>query len=101
MSQNKAEEVSNFDVVYAIRTGVTVLMQKTKTLDCDTATAVVFNVSPDNPQDLLIKAAERYAVIRGMKKEHVKAAIERGSIMFYEMQGDDVVRCTPGRYGGK
>jgi hypothetical protein len=100
MPHMKPEEVSSYDVVYAIRTGVTVLMQKTATLDCDTATPVVFCVSPDNPQDILIRAAERCAVLKGMKREHVKAAIDRGSIMFYEMQGEDVVRCTPGRYGG-
>jgi hypothetical protein len=100
MSSLQAEEIPSFDVVYAIRTGVTVLMPKIKTLDCDASAAVLFKRSPDNPDDVLITAQERCAILRGMKKDHLKAAIDRGVMMFYEMQGEDVVRCTPCRYMG-
>lgn len=87
--------ISDYDVLYAVRTGVTVLIQKNAVFDGGIETPAEFSVSPDNPRDVVISAAGRTAVLKSMQKEHLDAAISRGIIMFYEMKEDEVVRCSP------
>lgn len=92
------EIISKYDVLFAIRTGVTVLLPKTPAFDCGIEIPVRFKISPENPRDIVITAAEKSAILKDMRKEHLDAAISRGVLMLYEMTGDEVVRCTPCNY---
>lgn len=93
-----AEVISSYDVLYAVRTGLTILIPKSKTFDCGIEVPVQFKVSPENPRDVVITAADRATVLKDLRKDYLDAAISRGVIMFYEMTGDEVIRCTPCNY---
>lgn len=95
-----AEIISEYEVVFATRTGVTILMPRLGVFDGGIEVPARFRVSPDNPRDVLITAAEKSAVLKGLRKDYLDAAIERGIIMFYELKDDEVVRCTPCNYHG-
>lgn len=97
MEQN-TEIVKNYDVMFAVRTGITVLIPKIPTLDCGTEVPVCFKVSPDNSKDLLITAAGKTAILKGFRQDYLEEAVKRGVIMFYEMKDEEVVRCTPCNY---
>ena len=95
-----AEIIQQYDVVFAVRTGVTILMPKTGIFDGGIEVPARFRVSPDNPRDVLITAAEKSAVLKDLRKDYLDQAIERGVIMFYELKDDEVIRCTPCSYHG-
>jgi len=95
-----AEIISEYEVVFATRTGVTILMPRRGVFDGGIEVAARFRVSPDNPRDVLITAAEKSAVLKDLRKDYLDEAIERGMIMFYELKDDEVVRCTPCSYHG-
>lgn len=90
-----AEIVKEYDVLFAIRTGITILLPKIHALDCSTDVPVQFQISPDNGSDLVITAADKSAILKDFKKELIAEAVKRGVIMFYEMKDEEVVRCTP------
>lgn len=92
------EIIQEYDVVFATRTGVTILMRKIAVFDGGVAAPARFSVSPDNPQDVLISAADKSAVLKDLRKDYLHEAITRGVIMFYELKDDEVVRCTPCNY---
>ena len=98
MKNQPAEIIANYEILFAVRTGITVLMPKNPVFDCDASQTVSFRPHPENPDDLLIDAAGKSAVLKGLKKDYMEESVERGFIMPYEMQGDEVVRCTPCRY---
>ncbi|HRI77820.1 MAG: hypothetical protein H3C49_05745 [Alphaproteobacteria bacterium] len=93
-----AEIISEYEVVFASRTGVTILMRRLAVFDGGIETPARFCVSPDNPRDVLITAAEKSAVLKDLRKDYLDEAIQRGVIMFYELKDDEVVRCTPCSY---
>ncbi len=95
MQQQAPEIISEYDVLFAVRTGITILVPKLAAFDCGVEIPAFFKISPENPRDVIIMAADRSAILKGMKKEHLDAAIARGMIMFYETEDEDVVRCTP------
>jgi hypothetical protein len=95
-----AEIISEYEVVFATRTGVTILMPRLAVFDGGIEVPARFRVSPDNPRDVLITAAEKSAVLKDLRKDYLDEAIERGIIMFYELKDDEVVRCTPCSYHG-
>lgn len=87
-----AEVIDKFEMLYGIRTGLTVLLAPVKTLDVPVSVRVRFR--PD-AADLLIEADGRQAVLKNVPAHHIDQANKHGVIMFYEMDGDDVIRCTP------
>jgi hypothetical protein len=89
------ETISKYEVLFAVRTGVTVLLPCVPAFESG---ALTFDVSPQNPQDVLIQAGKKSVLLKGMKKNHLEAALARGFIMFYETKDDEVVRCTPCNY---
>lgn len=101
MAGQDAEIIQKYDVMFAARTGVTILIPKTKTFDCGVEVSVQFKVSPDNPRDVLITAAGKSAILKDLRKDYLDEALERGVIMFYEMKDDEVVRCTPCNFAKK
>lgn len=91
----KPEIIQKYEVVFGIRTGVTILLPKNPTFDCGVEVPVQFSVSPENPRDVLITAADRSAILKDLRKDYLDDALRRGVIMFYETKDDEVVRCTP------
>lgn len=87
-----AEVIDKFEMLYGIRTGLTVLLSPVKTLDVPVSVRVRFR---PEAADLLIEADGRQAVLKNVPPHHIDQANKHGVIMFYEMDGDDVVRCTP------
>ena len=92
------EIIADYEVLFAMRTGVTVLLPRIPVFDGTVKIPPSFRRSPDNPQDLLIDACGKPVVLKNLQKDYLEEAVERGFIMFYEMQDDEVVRCTPCRY---
>lgn len=92
------ETITQFDVLFALRTGVTVLIPRTAVLDADGKAAPLFRISPDNPRDVIVSAGKSALTLKNMKKEHIDAAVSRGFIMFYEMEDDEVTRNTVCNY---
>lgn len=101
MARQDAEIIQEYDVMFALRTGVTILMPKCPALDCGVEEKVQFDISTDNPGDLVITAAGKSAIIKDLRKDYLDEAVERGIIMLYEMKDDEVVRCTPCNYALK
>ncbi len=91
MSNQAADTITKFEVMFALRTGVTIMLPKIAAFDGISPT---FRQSPDEPRDLIISADARNIRLKGLKKEHVDAAVSRGFIMFYEMEYEDIVRST-------
>ncbi|HEX2751676.1 MAG TPA: hypothetical protein VHP34_00945 [Alphaproteobacteria bacterium] len=101
MSANSAEIITEYDVMFALRTGVTIMIPQTETLNCGIEVPVHFTISPDNPRDILISANGKSAVLKDLRQDYLDEAVERGIIMFYEMKDEEVIRCTPCSYSGK
>jgi hypothetical protein len=101
MSAAPSEIITEYDVMFALRTGVTILIPETETLNCGIEVPVHFTISPDNPKDLLISANGKSALLKDLRKDYMDEAVERGVIMFYEMKDEEVVRCTPCSYNGR
>ena len=94
----KAEIIDRYDVMFAARTGVTILIPKSPTFDGGGDKAASFRVSPENPKDILISAAGKSALLKGLRPDYMEEAVSRGMIMFYELADEEVVRCTPCSY---
>jgi hypothetical protein len=89
------EIIDHYDVMFAVRTGVTIMIPKIAAFDDDVAAKAEFEPSATRPGDVLITAAGKSAVLRDLRKDYLEEAVERGVIMFYELKNDEVVRCTP------
>ena len=101
MAVQAPEIISNYDVLFAARTGLTILIAKNAAFDCGVEVPVEFKISPENPRDILITAAEKSAILKDLRKDYLDEAVKRGVIMFYELKDDEVVRCTPCNLGKK
>jgi len=92
------ETINKFEALFAVRTGLTVMLPCLAMLKGNEKAAVTFSVSPDNPRDIIIVAAGKKSLLKGLQKPHLDASVERGFIMFYETEDDEIVRCTPCNY---
>ncbi len=86
------EVVEKFEMLYGIRTGLTVLLAPIDTLDVPVSVRVEFH---EDKGDLIVSANGREALLKKVPAQHIEQANRHGVMMFYEMKGDDVVRCTP------
>lgn len=84
--------IKDFDAMFTMRTGLTLLLDKQDIFDDNEAE---FEVSDNG--DVLIKALGN-AVVKGLSKTHIDNSINKGFIMFYEMVDGEVVRNTICRY---
>ena len=98
MSNQAPEIVTKYEVLFAVRTGITILMPKTQAFDCGVEVPVSFRISPDSPRDLLIDANGRRVVLKELQKDYLDEVLSRGFLMFYEMKDDEVIRCTPASF---
>jgi hypothetical protein len=86
--------ITKYEVLFALRTGVTIIVPKIAAFNGGTDSTIHFNISPDNAHDIIIQSGSHTLLLKGMKKNHLDAAIEQGFILFYEMEDEDIVRCT-------
>ncbi len=101
MAAQNPDVIQKYEVVFGVRTGVTILIPKNPTFDCGVDVKVQFTLSPDNPKDVLITADKKSAVLKDLRKDYIDEAVKRGVMMFYETKDDEVVRCTPCNYASK
>lgn len=90
--------ITKYETLFAVRTGVTILLPLVAAFDCGQEIRVSFTISPENPRDILIQAHDKCVILKGLEKNHLDAAIAKGFIMFYETKNDEVVRCTHCNY---
>jgi hypothetical protein len=93
-SAKSSNIITEYEVLFAVRTGVTIIVPKVAAFNGATDTSVHFSVSPDNARDIIIQAGGTIVTLKNLKKNHLDAAIEQGFILFYEMEDEDIVRCT-------
>lgn len=98
MGTQPPEVISTYEVLFAVRTGVTILLPETPLLDVEAKAPVSFRISAENPKDILIDADGNAAVLKDLNPDYLEEARERGVIMLYETRDDEVVRCTPCNY---
>lgn len=92
-----AETVTKYEVLFAVRTGVTVLLPRVEAFSA-AKEEPTFCPAADNSGDIVIDAGTDTVVLKKFRKEHLDAAISRGFILFYETEDDEVVRCTHCNY---
>lgn len=86
-------DITDYEVVFGIRTGVTVLLPKNPVFDIKNQNEIHFKAAGKNA-DVLIATSRGQIVLRNFKKDHLEESVSRGYIMLYEMEDEEVVRCT-------
>jgi hypothetical protein len=94
MSNQSPEIITKYEVMFAVRTGVTVMVPLVAAFDSATKAPLSFKISPENPADIVIHTDKKPVVLKGLKKNHLEAAVSRGFIMFYETKDDEIIRST-------
>lgn len=94
MSNQVPEIITKYEVLFAMRTGVTVMMPKMTAFDGSDKAAASFKISPENAQDIIIHINNNPVILKGLKKDHLNAAVSMGFIMFYETKDDEIIRST-------
>jgi len=97
-SKPVAETITKYEALFALRTGLTIMLPCVATFGAGKEISLSFTVSPDNPCDIIIDAGSKAVLLKGLRKEHLEASVTRGFIMFYETKDEEVVRCTPCNY---
>ncbi|MGM0422245.1 MAG: hypothetical protein ACQEQL_04000 [Pseudomonadota bacterium] len=88
--------ITEFDVMFALHTGVTIMLAKNEAFDGCENESLLFSIPKDSETAITVSTPKKSSIkIDGLKKEHVIEAKERGFIMIYEMEDDEITRCTP------
>ncbi len=98
VSKTVSETITKYEALFAIRTGLTIMLPCVAAFGAGKEISLSFTVSPDNPCDIIIEAAGKKVLLKGLRKEHLDASVSRGFIMFYETEDEEVVRCTHCNY---
>lgn len=93
-----SETITKYEALFALRTGLTIMLPCIATFGTAKEISISFTVSPDNPCDIIIDSGSKAVLLKGLRKEHLDASVSRGFIMFYETKDEEVVRCTPCNY---
>lgn len=86
------QTITDYEIVFAVRSGVTILLPKNGLFDTDEN--ISFSVNPEKPGDLTLRANGSSVVLKDMDPDYLAEALERGSMMLYELENDEVVRCN-------
>lgn len=89
----ETEVISDFDVLFAARTGVTILIPKTNALSSNGRIPGFWRLD-DGSNDLAIGDEKHLAILKNVEDTVIEEALRRGFIMFYETVDEEVVRCT-------
>lgn len=89
--------ITEYDIVFSLHTGVTIMMQLQSAFDESAEDELPFSVSEDGDTSAVdIKApAGRTVTIDNIKSNMLAEIKGRGFFMIYEFDGDDMARCTP------
>ena len=98
MSNQTPEVIAKYEVLFGVRTGVTVLLPKVEAFDGETEASISFDISRENPQDMIIHTQHKPVMLKNLKKNYLDDAVTRGFIMFYETKDDAIIRSLPCRY---
>ncbi len=93
------QTITDYEIVFAVRSGVTILLPRNGLFD--TGEDISFTVNPDHPGDLTLRANGSCVVLKDMDPDYLAEALERGSMMLYELENDEVVRCNTCMLHGK
>ncbi len=85
--------ITDYQVMFTIHTGVTVLIPKTDILDKTPTGNIAFQIQ--SAHDILVEIENYRLIIKDLQQDYLDEAKERGFIMFYELEDEEVVRCTP------
>lgn len=91
MAQEKT--ITEYEVMFTVHTGVTVLTEKLPEFDDAGSDDIIFRVMQDTTMSL--ETSDTKYLLKDLKKDYLDEARERGFIMLYELEDDEVVRCTP------
>lgn len=97
---SKPVDITGFEVVFGIRTGVTVLLPKNPVFNVKDQNTVSFSAA-GSASDVLITTPQGSVVLKGFRKDHFEESASRGYLMFYEMEDEEVVRCTKALFSPK
>lgn len=88
--------ITDFEVMFALHTGVTIMTSRLPAFDdCDN-TELVFSIEGSQANDIVVSTPSNQSVIiKDVKKDYLAEALERGFIMVYELEDDEIIRCTP------
>lgn len=88
---NQPHTITTYETLFAIRTGLTILLPKVAAFDGCEKSPPVFSV---NAGDVVITANGQTVILKKLAKNLLDASVTKGFIMFYEMNGEDFVRNT-------
>ena len=88
--------ITDYDIVFALHTGVTIMMQKQKAFDNCEEIDLPFTVDDTGDGAVHINLTDGQKVtIENIKPNMLTEIQARGFFMIYELDGDDMARCTP------
>lgn len=90
---SKPVDITGYEVVFGVRTGVTILLPKNPVFDVKDQNSVSFSAAASST-DVEVKTPCGSIRLKNFRKDHFDESASRGYIMFYEMEDDEVVRCT-------
>lgn len=88
-------KITEYDIVFALHTGVTIMMQQQSAFDNTDDVELPFTVDEDAAAVHIDTPAGQKLSIQDIKPALVAEIKARGFFMIYELDGDDMVRCTP------
>ena len=97
-SKTVTETITKYETLFALRTGLTLMLPCVEAFNGCKEASISFTVSPENPRDIIITANSKKVLLKGLQKEHLDSSVARGFIMFYETKDDEVIRCTHCNY---
>ena len=83
-------EITAYEVMFSTRTGITVMLEKQSAFDAG-EDKMAFRAAGN---DIVINSPAGEVKLCAMQENHVKEACNRGFILFYECEDDEVTRCT-------
>ena len=97
MTNQEPKIITEYDTLFALRTGLTIMLQTVEEF-AGSADSSTFELVGNDTTDILIKTKNSPLLLKGLKKEILNSAVSQGFIMFYEMDGDEFVRNTTCSY---
>ncbi len=87
--------VTDYDIVFALHTGVTIMMQQQKDFDNSPDGELPFTVSEADSAVHIEAASGKTVIIDNIKSNMLAEIKGRAFFMIYEFDGEDMTRCTP------
>ena len=90
------QHITDFQVMFALHTGMTIMTPKVSVFDKFENEELIFTVDHANNKNIVVSTPDdNMIVLKGIKDDYLAEAEERGFIMLYELEDDEIIRCTP------